>query len=126
VGAKCGQLTPAIDLLCDAEGGCVECLGASDCQHLPPDTECATRVCSDGGCQLSYTPSGTMLSLPLQTSGDCRLAVCDGSGGVTLAVDNGDLPNDGDACTIDACQAGIAVFEPKCMPGQQCFNGNCF
>ena len=45
-----------------------------------------------------------------QPGRDCHKVVCDGSGGTTTVNDDGDVPNDGNACTSDSCSNGQQVF----------------
>jgi hypothetical protein len=81
------------------------------------DTECATRTCKDGACAMNATSAGT--ALRAQKSGDCRREECDGNGGVTSAVDDGDVPDDANPCTIEACKAG-AVTSTRAAKGTTC------
>jgi hypothetical protein len=101
--------------VCDGSGACVACVAPTDCPGT--DGPCATRACTAGACGTSYQPSGT--PLPTQTSGDCKTAVCDGTGGTTTAVNDADLPIDGNACTKDLCAAG-APANPPTAAGTTC------
>jgi hypothetical protein len=47
--------------------------------------------------------------------GDCKQAVCDGSGNKSFIANNSDLPDDGLECTTDSCNAGIPSHTPKPM-----------
>ena len=58
----------------------------------------------------------------MQTAGDCHLAVCNGSGGTTTAVDDNDLPDDQNACTDNVCTVGTASF-PNKSTGTACGTG---
>lgn len=93
-GAACGP-----SLVCDGLGDCVGCLTVADCPGS--DTECATRVCDDHVCGVSYAPLGAALSA--QTAGDCQTRVCDGSGAVIAVAEAGDTQDDGNDCTADTC-----------------------
>jgi len=109
--------------LCDDGGTCVQCISASDCTDLPPDGECHQRQCSNGQCVSSFTASGTPVEA--QSLGDCQVAVCDGAGEVVQAPDDGDVPDDANDCTTDACVAGAPTFSAKsvgapCGPSGQC------
>jgi hypothetical protein len=66
------------------------------------------------------TAPGTPLSQ--QTAGDCQEQQCDGMGGVTGAADDGDLPDDGQECTIDSCAAGAPAHTPV-AEGTGCSQG---
>src|SRR6185369_3375238 len=68
-------------------GGCAT---AADCPGM--DTDCQTRTCTAGVCGLSFVPKDTPVFQ--QTPGDCHSSVCDGSGGVSLIVDDTDVPDD--------------------------------
>jgi hypothetical protein len=92
---------------CNAAGACVACLAASDCGT---DTECQTFSCSAGVCSTSFTASGTAVAS--QSSGDCKLHVCDGAGNVTAQNDDSDLPVDGNQCTDDVCTNGVPSHPP--------------
>jgi hypothetical protein len=102
----------------DAGGGCTtpaSCPGA--------DTECVKRTCVDGVCGLENMPAGTVLAA--QIAGDCHRNECDGAGGYVRLVDDADVPDDGNECTADGCQAGVTTFGPlpagtACGSGQVC------
>jgi hypothetical protein len=125
VGTVCAHDLP-IRYVCDGEGGSVECVGPEHCNHLGITTECAQRTCEDKLCGQVFTPDGTSLSPALQAVGDCHRAVCDGEGEVRLEIDDADLPNDANACTVDSCLHGAPKHAPLCAPNQQCFNGTCY
>ena len=78
---------------------CVQCLAATDCGT---DIDCRTFACSaTGQCMTNNVPNGTPLLL--QPAGDCKTAVCNGSGGTTTIVNANDVPVDGNDCTFDVC-----------------------
>ncbi|MEZ4449791.1 MAG: hypothetical protein R3B09_09935 [Nannocystaceae bacterium] len=78
--------------------GAPTCVDVSECQGGP----CRSAVeCLDGLCVFDDLPEGTVLEA--QSPGDCAIAVCDGEGGITSEAAPDDLPDDGIACTIDAC-----------------------
>ncbi len=85
-------------------GGAAACAQASDCPGT--DTECRARSCANGVCGFTDAPLGTPVAQ--QTKGDCKQMVCDGAGAITTANDDGDPPDDGTACTVDACAGGVA------------------
>lgn len=87
-------------------GGGPACVTALDCPAT--GNECSSYVCLSGACELSLVPQGQPVSA--QTGGDCKVVVCDGVGGVTMAPNDSDLPYDGNACTIDGCAAGQPTF----------------
>jgi len=64
-------------------------------------------------------PAGTPLPAPLQTAGDCQVAQCDGNGGTKLAVDDTDVPVDGNDCTQDLCTSGVPS-NPALPVGSAC------
>jgi hypothetical protein len=126
IGTSCTQSGGAI---CDGLGHCVQCLTGQDCPGV--DSECRVRTCTGNVCGLQFAVSGTPLRT--QRSGDCRLDVCDGRGGVTTTVDDADLPDDGNQCTDNVCTAGVASHPPRPLgtdcnrfPGIICDgNGSC-
>lgn len=123
VGTSCSQ---GGGTRCDGAGSCVECVAAADCPGQ--DAACEVRTCIAGNCGIARTPMGTPSST--QTAGDCNAIICDGSGGTTSAVDNMDLPIDGNACTADACMGGVPMNpllpldSPCTQNGGKVCNGN--
>jgi len=86
-----------------ASGACVQCLTADNCPGS--DTLCRQRTCAtDHTCGAMNAPAGT--AAEPDNVPNCQKAVCNGSGGVTSAVDNTDKPDDGDPCTKDICTNG--------------------
>ena len=100
--------------VCDGNGSCVACNTAADCPA--PSGECATASCEAGVCKPGFKDLGTPLSI--QVTGDCKTSVCDGMGGTTFQNDDMDLPDDGNDCTADTCDAGVPVNSP--LPGNSC------
>ncbi|HVK70205.1 MAG TPA: lamin tail domain-containing protein, partial [Polyangium sp.] len=95
---------------CNDMGQCVGCTTAADCPGQV--TECGAPVCNAGVCGLTFAPPGTALST--QMPGDCAASVCDGTGGTTTAIDNTDLPgDDGNQCTLEACNNGMPSHPPQ-------------
>src|SRR5690349_14468767 len=91
VGTICGVMNTT----CDALGNCVGCTLNIDC-GMP--TECSTPTCTNSMCLNSFSPSGTVLMA--QTANDCKVAQCDGVGGINQAASDMDLPlDDGNPCT---------------------------
>ncbi|MFZ5445251.1 MAG: lamin tail domain-containing protein [Myxococcota bacterium] len=109
-GTSCGA-----NLVCNGSAQCVGCVTANDCPGS--DTECRTRTCTAGTCGFNFATAGTALTA--QTAGDCRRAVCDGTGNVTSSTDNADVPVDGNQCTNDVCTAG-APSNPPASSGAMC------
>src|SRR5207302_1211781 len=83
-------------------GACVECVAASTCPGQ--DTECQTRACAAHACGFSFVGANTPITT--QVLGDCHTNRCNGSGGITNAVDNADVPVDNNQCTNDVCTSG--------------------
>ncbi len=101
VNSPCNQNGGAV---CSASGQCVQCNTSSQCPGA--DTECQSRTCTANVCGLSFVSGGT--PTPSQTPGDCQTRVCDGSGGFTTTVNNGDVPaDDGNQCTGETCVNGV-------------------
>jgi hypothetical protein len=103
--------------VCDGMGSCVGCNTTADCEQ--PAGECSFVTCDANVCTTHDKDLGTPLST--QTTGDCKLAVCDGSGGTTTQNDDMDVPDDGNDCTLDGCNAGAPVHTPQ--QGQPCGTG---
>jgi hypothetical protein len=131
--AQCSGNTPTISFqpggtfcgsnggrVCDGAGTCVGCNVEADCVGLPPSSDCRTRSCTSHACKLDLVKSGT--PTPSQTQGDCRTAVCDGSGGTTFVADDSDLPALDNACVEHLCTIGIASTPPLAQ-GTKCGAG---
>ena len=104
-GAPCMGPSDCCNGLCDPTFHCAVqtgCMLPSDCPGI--DTECAKRACNGGACGMVFAPSGA--PTVWQTAGDCTRNVCDGMGGIIGLGDPTDLPNDGNACTLDLCLGG--------------------
>lgn len=110
---------------CNA-GTCVQCLTSTDCPGT--DTECSVRTCNAGMCGNNFTNAGTPLQN--QVPNNCQQESCDGVGGIQYAVDDTDMPNDGQECTQDVCTSGtpsnppLAVESPCNQNGGTICNGN--
>lgn len=94
--------------VCNGAGSCVQCNSAMDCPGS--DTLCQSRTCTSGSCGIDFVSNGTQAGS--QTPGDCQANVCDGSGNLVSQEDNGDVPNDGNDCTSDACNSGVPSNTP--------------
>ena len=105
---------------CNGAGACVGCNSPSQCSGT--DDECKTRTCNAGACGMAFAPSGQPLTT--QTAGNCQQLQCDGTGTSTSAIDNGDVPVDGNQCTTDVCTAGVPANPPTAI-GSTCSGGTC-
>jgi len=104
-------------LYCDGAGACVQCNDAIQCPD--PGQTCKIAACTDHVCGAGNASYGTPAPDGLQTTGDCHLVVCDGSGGTTSIIQNGDVPaDDGNQCTGETCNAGNPL-----PPGPCCGRG---
>jgi hypothetical protein len=83
--------------------GTVACILPADCPGS--DTDCTVRTCDAGVCGTANVAKDTPTSN--QIAGDCKRAVCDGSGKEILVDDDQDVPVDGNPCTDDTCTAGV-------------------
>lgn len=90
---------------CDGAGDCVQCVTPAECPGQ--DTACAVRTCVTGACGLSFALAGTALPAAQQTAGNCMALECDGKGGTTSAIDDANVPVDGNDCTADVCTGGV-------------------
>jgi hypothetical protein len=111
-GAPCAQGST-----CDGKGSCSGCAKDTDCGQ---SNACASFACTAGKCSAGYVPFGQ--GNPGVAVGPCKKSVCDGSGGATSIADDGNLPVDGNPCTADACQSGVASNPP--LPAGTSCNGN--
>ncbi|WP_129347611.1 RCC1 domain-containing protein [Sorangium cellulosum] len=85
------------------------CLTVADCRAAEP--ACRTAVaCQEGACVFEDAAEGK--PLPEQIAGDCAQRVCDGAGSARQAPLPTDVPDDGNACTIDACDGATPVHTP--------------
>ncbi len=114
IDAPCGV---GGELFCDGAGLCVGCTDAGQCAGT--DDDCKSRTCDGGVCDVDFVPSGLPAN---QVDGNCAEEVCDGAGNVTLDVDDLDVPVDGNDCTDDQCNAGIAS-NPNLETGLACGAG---
>lgn len=96
-------------------GGCAT---PSDCGT---DTDCHKFTCNAGMCGEQDVPAGTAAT-DATAMGDCKKTVCDGMGSTTTADDDGDFSDDGEACTVDACSAGMGTHLPTAS-GTACSDG---
>jgi len=98
---------------CDGAGNCVQCTLdaiATDCPGS--DTDCQTRVCNSGLCDISYKNAGTVVGPTMQTMGNCQVTVCDGNGGTMNQEDDTDLPSTND-CRTPTCVNGVPMTPAK-------------
>jgi hypothetical protein len=119
---SCG---PNKDRICDGAGACVECNLPAQCPGM--DSDCQKVTCAAHVCGLSFTAVGTPRAAQFQSPGDCHVVVCDGAGSSSVmpAIDDTDLPDDGNNCTKDLCTGGV-VSHPFDASGTSCgVNGAC-
>jgi hypothetical protein len=112
---------------CNDMGQCTGCTMPSDCGT---DTFCRVRTCVATVCGFTFTAAGTALPGAQQVAADCLELQCDGNGGVQAVPSATDLPaDDGNECTADSCQNGVAVHPPLpldsvCSQGGVVCDGN--
>ncbi len=87
----------------------VACATIDDCTVEEPDCRSAL-ACEQGACVFSDEPDGTPLA---QVAGDCAERVCDGAGHSKLLALATDIPDDGNACTLDACNGTTPTHTPE-------------
>lgn len=104
-----------------------ECLMDADCPD-PPDPACGEGKCIDSHCMLDIWEGPTTS----QRYGDCKQVVCDVYGNKLEVVDVGDVYNDGNQCTYDACEGDVPKNEAlpdglNCPEGIEgyCYQGQC-
>ena len=110
-----------------------ECSDPSECSG--PLAVCQQYTCIQGACGVADLPQGSewpsafgdcridlcdgkgglMTVLgddpPAQVYGDCQRYVCDNGDAVTI-TDESDIDNDGNDCTVDACDGALATHTP--------------
>jgi hypothetical protein len=92
------------------------CAVAQDCPG--EDLPCLRRACTSGGCSLESMPLGQPTTS--QYPGDCKRVVCDGEGSETVTHVDDDPFVDGNACTEDRCDGGMASNPILQPPGGDC------
>ena len=98
-----------------AAGAAASCDSPADCPI--PAQACYEATCDGESCSEAPKPKGEVVAD--QTPGDCRVAQCDGMGGVVDEIDDTDLPEDGSDCTNDVCNGGIGT-NPSAPEGTPC------
>jgi hypothetical protein len=102
-----------------AQGSCIiDCTASADCDDGQP--------CTIDSCDLQldscvFEANHGALVDPTSAT-DCVQIVCNGSTPVSTA-DDGEVPDDDNGCTEDACSAGAATHTPQ--PGRRCAGGAC-
>jgi hypothetical protein len=77
-------------------------------------------TCVAGNCGTAPLAAGTEVSQ--QVPGDCHNLVCDGTGGETNQIDDTDVPDDGNECTVETCVSGVPEFS-NAPAGTACGGG---
>ena len=108
------------DSATDTTDAPIVCVAPTDCTGT--DDHCQSRTCDEGVCGMSFVSAGPAPTG--QTSGDCHTLTCDGSGVTTDAVDDSDLPVDGNDCTDDVCASGVKS-NPPFAAHHACSGGVC-
>jgi hypothetical protein len=80
---------------------------------VPAVPECETIACVEGNCVDTVALYGKLLNN--QVTGDCKLNVCDGNGGITAIADDNDMVATSDPCITPICSNGV--------PGEASNNG---
>lgn len=97
------------------------CTTAKDC-GAAPNVECGYWACAENACVLVPADAGKLTEG--NVSGDCRDLVCDGEGGaVYLEAD--DPEDDGNPCTIEACDGFLRAPSTNEAPDTICPTGVC-
>ena len=96
----------------------IPCATLLDCTVEVP--ECRTAVaCDDGRCSFEDADRGQ--ALLSQTPGDCIEVQCDGAGTTMQAPDPTDEVDDGNPCTMDACDGTRPTHTPQ--GDHPCYSG---
>lgn len=110
--------------VCDGNGACVACNVAADC--TTGKDECNVAACNaNKTCGTAFAPPGTQLQNAPQVKGNCNTLYCNETGGTYSSVNNDDLPDDGNPCTLNTCTAGVPSNPPgpagvDCGTGMKC------
>ncbi|WP_136927864.1 hypothetical protein [Polyangium fumosum] len=102
-GAPCGT-----NGTCNDMGVCTGCGSDTDC---PGDDFCRDWSCMEKQCVATPLNEGLLLPQSEQSSGNCKVKVCQGGKVVTIA-DATDPFNDGKSCTADQCNDTSPVNPP--------------
>jgi hypothetical protein len=78
---------------------------AADC---PAGGNCTTYSCTAGSCVKTFINEGVAIGDP---NGNCEKTVCVG-GTLKIQNDDADFAEDGDPCTLDACDNGTPTHLP--------------
>ncbi len=105
-GSPCG---PGGKLTCNTSGVCTGCNADAECGQ--PSACMAWHCADDHTCGPTFAPAGSVIADP--TDGDCLGSTCDGKGGVSVGVDDGDAPPNQDACHLGYCSGGNPMWAPK-------------
>ncbi|RPI60206.1 MAG: hypothetical protein EHM50_07815, partial [Lysobacterales bacterium] len=89
-----------------SDANVIECVVSADCEDKNP---CTLSECVDNVCEQELAPDGDAED---QTEGDCRKTVCK-FGSPQYEIDNGDVPDDDEPCTLDVCSNGLPSSTPK-------------
>lgn len=98
-------------LHCNKDAQCVGCQSSPNL--CGKDTECRTWLCEDDTCKFSDAPAGTPLLE--QEPQDCKETRCDGKGGFRDEPSDDPPKDDGDPCTIQACD-GLTIIDGELAP----------
>jgi len=114
-GTACG---PTKMGTCDGNGSC----GCDSHEMCPADEPCVDHFCDPATkvCAFTNKPDGDLND---DTAGDCKLPACSG-GQVVTNPNDGDLPDDGNECTVDSCNAGVPANDPAAAE-TPCTTGVC-
>ncbi|MDI1476095.1 hypothetical protein [Polyangium sp. y55x31] len=101
---------------CNDMGVCIGCGSDTDC---PVDDFCSDWACKDKQCVATPLNEGMPLPTSDQSTGDCKIKVCQG-GAIVMNADTSDPFNDGNVCTADQCNDMNAPVNPALPALSQC------
>lgn len=117
---EAGSDVPLVDAPAEAGDAAMPCTTAATCPL--PGGACVTAICTPAGiCDTDFVAA--LVATPMQSPGDCHRTVCDGAGNVLNNVDDADVPDDGNPCTMDVCTSGLASH-PLASAGAPCGGTN--
>ncbi len=100
-------------------GGSAQCQTVDDCAAGVPDCKVAA-ACTAGACVLADAPAGTT-RWPTRRRATAPRSSATARGGVQVAPLAGDVEDDGNACTLDACDGLTPEHTP--LAAAPCYTG---
>src|SRR5262249_5919046 len=118
-----GKACPCVDGEYCVAGRCTpsppqSCASDTDCPGV--ENACAHRRCAAGSCIQNFEAAG-VVGAGSAKHGHCTSKVCDGAGNPQDVANSDDIPEDGNECTDDRCDASGPKNDP--FTGTPCAQG---